>query len=206
MASVTAISRGHEGVRHSTTSSPLANDANVSGPNDNSLATGAAEGAGVAGATALVGSLALKDSAPGRHEDGVGHPSTRAPETTREPGSYPKADLSGEADHDHKPSTMTSTESKNATSTASAAGGLGPAGTVAPDSDRAQTQTPTTTSNQSHTTAGHDGKRRTSSGGSSKKKVGFMSKLKGEIKVISGKLDHDKEKVEAGKRMIHGGE
>jgi hypothetical protein len=36
--------------------------------------------------------------------------------------------------------------------------------------------------------------------------VGFLKKLKGEIKVISGKIGHDNEKVEEGERIKHGGE
>jgi hypothetical protein len=51
--------------------------------------------------------------------------------------------------------------------------------------------------------AGHD---RTASGSSTKKKAGFMSKLKGEMKVISGKIGGDEAKVQAGERMKHGGE
>jgi hypothetical protein len=51
--------------------------------------------------------------------------------------------------------------------------------------------------------ASHD---RTASGSSTKKKAGFMSKLKGEMKVISGKIGGDEAKVQAGERMKHGGE
>jgi hypothetical protein len=48
--------------------------------------------------------------------------------------------------------------------------------------------------------------RRTSSNSSTgKKKAGFMSKLKGEMKVISGKIGGDEAKVQAGERMKHGG-
>jgi len=47
---------------------------------------------------------------------------------------------------------------------------------------------------------------RTASGSSTKKKAGFMSKLKGEMKVISGKIGGDEAKVQAGERMKHGGE
>ena len=51
--------------------------------------------------------------------------------------------------------------------------------------------------------ASHD---RTASGSSPKKKAGFMSKLKGEMKVISGKIGGDEAKVKAGEKMKHGGE
>ncbi|KAF8981105.1 hypothetical protein BDQ17DRAFT_1379990 [Cyathus striatus] len=37
---------------------------------------------------------------------------------------------------------------------------------------------------------------------SGKEKHGFMDKIKGEMKVISGKLGHDEEKVELGKQMM----
>jgi hypothetical protein len=47
---------------------------------------------------------------------------------------------------------------------------------------------------------------RTASGSSTKKKAGFMSKLKGEMKVISGKIGGDEAKVKAGEKMKHGGE
>lgn len=35
-----------------------------------------------------------------------------------------------------------------------------------------------------------------------RKKPGFMDKLKGEMKVISGKLSHKESKVEEGRRMM----
>jgi len=35
-----------------------------------------------------------------------------------------------------------------------------------------------------------------------KTKSGFMDKIKGEIKVLSGKLEHKQEKVDEGKRMM----
>ena len=43
-----------------------------------------------------------------------------------------------------------------------------------------------------------------STGSNGKKKVGFMSKLKGEIKVIGGKIAHDEKKVQEGERLKHG--
>jgi len=58
----------------------------------------------------------------------------------------------------------------------------------------------------SKTAASDASHRRTSSNSSNgKKKAGFMSKLKGEMKVISGKLGGDEAKVQAGERMKHGG-
>ena len=57
------------------------------------------------------------------------------------------------------------------------------------------------------TAAADDKHRRTSSGSSSgKKKVGFMNKLKGEMKVISGKIGGDEAKVAEGEKLKHGGE
>ena len=58
----------------------------------------------------------------------------------------------------------------------------------------------------SKTAASSAGHGRTDSGSSTKKKAGFMSKLKGEMKVISGKIGGDEAKVKAGERMKHGGE
>ena len=253
MASITAINRGHEGNRQSA-ASPLVESTLANDKTPESASSKAALGAGVAGvaggaALAANGvrksesgktSTELKDSAPGRHEDSLGHPSTRAPETTREPGTYPKADLNGPAVPDKHseaapdPSktkavpvsaAVASGATKNDTPVSPSTGGLGNAGTVPATSPRASTvasteppQTPKSPTNGNVTVVGDDtasstpkqsgteAKRRTSSGGSSKKKVGFMSKLKGEIKVLSGKLDNDKDKVEAGKRMMHGGE
>ena len=49
--------------------------------------------------------------------------------------------------------------------------------------------------------AGH----RRSSSTASGKKVGFMSKLKGEMKVISGKIGNDQEKIQLGEKIKHGG-
>lgn len=58
----------------------------------------------------------------------------------------------------------------------------------------------------SKTSAADDSHRRTSSNGSNgKKKAGFMAKLKGEMKVISGKIGGDEAKVQAGERLKHGG-
>jgi hypothetical protein len=42
------------------------------------------------------------------------------------------------------------------------------------------------------------------SGSMRKKKVGFFDKVRGEAKVIVGKIEHKKEKVEEGKRILHG--
>ncbi|KAJ3515134.1 hypothetical protein NLJ89_g1940 [Agrocybe chaxingu] len=46
--------------------------------------------------------------------------------------------------------------------------------------------------------AGAGGRR----GSEEHKKAGFVDKLKGEMKVISGKLGHNEEKVEAGRKMM----
>ncbi|EIW71843.1 hypothetical protein TREMEDRAFT_73420 [Tremella mesenterica DSM 1558] len=48
--------------------------------------------------------------------------------------------------------------------------------------------------------------RTTSNASESKKKVGFMNKLKGEIKVFSGKIKNDQERVQLGERMKNGDE
>jgi len=42
------------------------------------------------------------------------------------------------------------------------------------------------------------------SGSPRRKKVGFFDKVRGEAKVIVGKIEHKKEKVEEGKRILHG--
>jgi hypothetical protein len=56
-------------------------------------------------------------------------------------------------------------------------------------------------------TSGSSGHRRASSSASTdSKKVGFMKKLKGEMKVISGKLGNNEEKVQLGEKIKHGGE
>ena len=44
----------------------------------------------------------------------------------------------------------------------------------------------------------------TGSGSPRRKKVGFFDKVRGEAKVIVGKIEHKKEKVEEGKRILHG--
>ena len=46
---------------------------------------------------------------------------------------------------------------------------------------------------------------RTGSAGSSGKKIGFMHKLKGEMKVFKGKLQNDPSSIELGEKMKHGG-
>ncbi|KZP32659.1 hypothetical protein FIBSPDRAFT_944176, partial [Athelia psychrophila] len=43
-----------------------------------------------------------------------------------------------------------------------------------------------------------------SSTASGRKKVGFFDKVRGEAKIVMGKLEHKKDKVEAGKRILHG--
>lgn len=44
----------------------------------------------------------------------------------------------------------------------------------------------------------------TTSDGTPKKKPGFMAKLKGEAKIISGKLGHNEAKIEEGRKIMHG--
>lgn len=40
------------------------------------------------------------------------------------------------------------------------------------------------------------------SGGSERRKSTFMDKLKGEAKVLSGKMSHNEEKIEQGKKLM----
>jgi len=42
------------------------------------------------------------------------------------------------------------------------------------------------------------------SSASGKKKVGFLDKVRGEAKIVMGKIENKQEKVEAGKRILHG--
>ncbi|KAG6917701.1 hypothetical protein DXG01_001473 [Tephrocybe rancida] len=51
-----------------------------------------------------------------------------------------------------------------------------------------------------HSTSGSDGRSSLSSG--ERHKVGFMDKVKGEAKVISGKLGHNEKKIEEGRQMM----
>lgn len=53
-------------------------------------------------------------------------------------------------------------------------------------------------------TSSHNRTSSTSSSNGGKKKAGFMSKLKGEMKVISGKIGGDEAKVQEGERLKHG--
>ena len=216
MASVTAISHGHEGSR-SSNPSPLASGAPASTTSAPAVGAGAA-GAGAAGAAAAgvgaatVGTAASKGQmstsrgtgpkhtvslTPGREEDAVGHPSTRGPETTRQPGKYPPVQ-DDDKTSGAKKQTSATTGGPSATS-----------GATATPSTPSKTGTATTASVGSTTAASSvtdSGHKRTGSDASGKKKVGFMSKLKGEMKVISGKLGHDDNKVAEGEKLKHGGE
>jgi len=259
-ASVIAIRDGHEGHKPS----PLATSTIAERP-----AVG--NGNGVSGAKSLT---------PGDEADGVGHPSTRAAETTREPGTYPKPDHDGpvtgdRADKSHGHSVTAGAagagvaaglsnkngDAKHAATTSSTTGSVSDAaptpstasnpvtprtaptglenlqpapgenkadvvaGTKAFESHAVKEPTsPTTTTSPTtasaaatpaspvtKTSAGastEKGHRRSSSNASSgsngKKKVGFMNKLKGEIKVIGGKIAHDDKKVQEGERLKHG--
>ena len=51
---------------------------------------------------------------------------------------------------------------------------------------------------------GHNRAPSMNSTASGKKKVGFFDKVRGEAKIVMGKIEHKKEKVEAGKRILHG--
>ncbi|KAF7982672.1 hypothetical protein HWV62_27145 [Athelia sp. TMB] len=52
--------------------------------------------------------------------------------------------------------------------------------------------------------SGHQRAPSMNSTASGKKKVGFFDKVRGEAKIVMGKIEHKKEKVEAGKRILHG--
>jgi hypothetical protein len=171
-------------------------------------ATGtAAIGATVAGGvpTSDVSHTAqTKSLTPGTVEEGVGHPSTRGAEgTTRQPGTYPAAN--------HGAATTTATaayhEPVSPASTNSPLTPKSPATKIKDDSAIAEHNgngngnghhQPETSHRRTGSTA--------STGSNGGKKVGFLKKLKGEIKVISGKIGHDNEKVEEGERIKHGGE
>lgn len=167
-----------------------------------------ATGAPVAAAGVPTGDIShtaqTKSLTPGTVEEGVGHPSTRGAEgTTRQPGTYPAADHGA-------PTT---------TAAAAAHEPISPASTNSPLTPKS----PATKIKDDSAIAEHNGNgngnghhqpetshRRTgstaSTGSNGGKKVGFLKKLKGEIKVISGKIGHDNEKVEEGERIKHGGE
>lgn len=164
---------------------------------------------------------------PGNEHEGVGHPSVRdIPGATRTPGTYPAADLDGKAEGSDKvlnkttgaeqTSATSPTAAKTAPEAAAAAAtgdtGSTPAAAAAgtatkPSTSAATTAKPSSPSAAMSSAAQDSRHRRTSSGASaSKKKVGFMHKLKGEMKVISGKLTKDETRVEVGEKMKHGGE
>lgn len=59
------------------------------------------------------------------------------------------------------------------------------------------------TGSKFHETASQHSKQTSGSGASgSPGKIKFADKIKGEIKVLSGKMSHDEHKVEEGKRMM----
>lgn len=200
-ASITAIRHGHEGQR----SSPLAETVThedapiISGPEATSADEAAALKAskdettpGVSGATSLT---------PGKETDGVGHPSSRGEGTSREPGTYPKPDHDGPA---HELKDVTATGTSTSTNHNGAPSTADNAKTTSAAAIPASPKSPITAQNSSlaDETSGH---RRTSSGGSNgKKKVGFMNKLKGEIKVIGGKIQHNEAKIQEGEKLKHG--
>lgn len=55
-----------------------------------------------------------------------------------------------------------------------------------------------------HESAASDSPSNTASPATKAKKAGFMDKMRGEAKVLLGKIEHKQEKVEAGQRMKAG--
>jgi len=158
---------------------------------------------------------------PGNEVDGVGHPSTTTEESVREPGSYPTPDYNGPVTADKHISTNAtavdsaktdSTEAEKAKLAATPSGANNTSATPVPSAthDSAIASSPTsvkTPLNPTHAAATSKDRRsgsNVSTGSNGKRKVGFMSKLKGEMKVISGKMSHDEEKIRAGERLKHG--
>lgn len=91
----------------------------------------------------------------------------------------------------------------NASSTASGTTG---ASSSSQYSSLSRNTSPSTSTKEKH---GHVHQRTvstssTGSGSPRRKKVGFFDKVRGEAKVIVGKIEHKKEKVEEGKRILHG--
>jgi len=92
----------------------------------------------------------------------------------------------------------------NASSTASASGTTG-ASSSSQHTSLSRNTSPSASTKEKH---GHVHQRTVStssvgSGSPRRKKVGF-DKVRGEAKVIVGKIEHKKEKVEEGKRILHG--
>lgn len=210
LASVTAIRHGHSGDLHG--SSPLATVTSASA-NDTTTVGGASDG--VKNVTSLT---------PGNEQDGIGHPSTRDTEgATRKVGSYPAAqhgdaDKSSAASDSHSQGKSTTTppsdkEHNDKHLLASPGGQSHLSGTTLSASPHSPNKTLSTNGaanasvNADASKTNEQGHRRNSSSASNdSKKVGFMKKLKGEMKVISGKLGGNEEKVQLGEKIKHGGE
>lgn len=236
-ASITATRHGHEGQKPSPLAETVVHEDApiISGPNATSADEADALKA-TKGETSTSGATSLT---PGKEVDGVGHPSSRGDDTTREPGSYPKADHDGPV-HETKDSSATGTSTgaalaagaagsslatdsveKTPTTSGTASNSTHPSTPSKLDTAKGSTTGATAASTSSpitpkspHTANNHTladetkGHQRTgsnaSTGSNGKKKVGFMSKLKGEMKVIGGKLQNNDAKVAEGERLKHG--
>lgn len=237
-ASITAIRGGHEGAKPSPLAhSTLATDASTASvpeveekdkglPNSTAGALSVATGGAIAGAAIVTGQKSTTSGAgdehttsltPGDATGGVGHPDSRGlAGTSREPGTYPKADHDGPAtgidEKAAKPSADSTAKHANAEKTEQPSAPAGDGRVVAPKIEEIEdhpgkvgTTIGAATGGQSPTNGkGHNRTGSTDSNG--KKKVGFMSKLKGEIKVIGGKIQHDEKKIAEGEKLKHGGE
>ena len=143
------------------------------------------------------------------HVDGAGSGHGHGPGRDGEKGLDVKVD-----DHDKKTGVNGSSASTSASASAPATSDK--SGTAAPHSpttasagrsslsnDRATPKSPAAAV-AAENSSGH--RRASSSASTDSKKVGFMKKLKGEMKVISGKLGNNEEKVILGEKIKHGGE
>lgn len=237
-ASITAIRGGHEGAKPSPLAhSTLATDASTASvpeveekdngvSNSTAGALSAATGGAVAGAAIVTGQKSTTRGTgdehttsltPGDETAGVGHPDSRGQNgTSREPGTYPKANHDGPAtgldEKAAKPSVITTANHGKEEKTEQPSAPAGDGRVVAPKIEEIEdhpgkvgTTIGAATGGQSPTSGkGHN--RTGSTDSSGKKKVGFMSKLKGEIKVIGGKIQHDEKKIAEGEKLKHGGE
>lgn len=209
LASVTAIRHGHAGSRdHEGESSPLAtltssDDVTTAGQKSTARGTGPNH---------------THSLSPGDESQSVGHPSTKGQEgTSRTPGKYPPSGAAGaavgESKHHHDdakdkhtpPSSTapTSTSTDTASSTNHSTEKTTPSTSTPTKTAATPTGTPGTAGRKS---LENDGHKRTGSTSSTGKKVGFMQKLKGEVKIISGKMSHDEGKITLGEKIKHGGE
>ncbi|KAL7418283.1 hypothetical protein Q5752_006739 [Cryptotrichosporon argae] len=157
------------------------------------------------------------DITPGDATNAIGHPSTRGPETSRQVGAYPAPQHDGPAEdalvkaNSERVGAEPNVLATDVAAPEERAHPSGAATAVAQDAKANEdhpngwqaykVSSPTSTSSANDASS-HNRTSSTDSGG--KKKVGFMSKLKGEIKVISGKIGHDDAKVAAGEKLKHG--